>query len=285
MKDVVKVAAVQMEVKWLDVQANLAKMRASVEKVATEGGADLVVFPELASSGYIKGKENKDFLSFSKAYLATAEPIPGPFTDTLGEIAQKHGCYIVAGMVEAHPLVPATIYNSAVLVAPSGEVVGVHRKPHIPSEEKHYFYPGNTTDVYDTDIGTIGILICADNSFPEIARVLTLKGAEIICVCYARPRGTATDVNLYYSIVACRAYENNNFFIACNRVGTEEESVFEGRSCICSPRGEFLARSESESEEIITATLKADDLKTARMRYSRFRDRRPELYDIIIEPF
>ncbi|MFH1486280.1 MAG: carbon-nitrogen hydrolase family protein [Chloroflexota bacterium] len=285
MKDVVRVAAVQMEVKWLDVPANLARMREAVARLATEGDIDLVVFPELASSGYLKGKERKDFMDFSKAYLATAQLIPGPFTDSLGKAAQKYGTYIVAGMLEAHPSVPATIYNSAVLVAPSGEVAGVHRKPHIPSEEKHYFYPGNTTEVYDTDIGGLGILICADNSFPEIARVLSLKGAEIMCVCYARPRGTAPDPNLYYSIVSCRAYENNNFFIACNRVGTEEDTVFEGRSCICGPRGEFLARSDSESEEVLTATLKADDLKTARMRYSRFRDRRPELYDAIVEPF
>ena len=109
-----------------------------------------------------------------------ADKIPGEFTEALGEIARKYDVYIISGMTEAHPQIPATLYNSAVLIDPKGEVAGGHRKVHIPGYEKHYFIPANTTDVFHTEIGTIGIGICYDNQFAELTRTYALKGAEIL---------------------------------------------------------------------------------------------------------
>jgi len=285
MQDTVKVAAAQIEIEGLNPEVNLAKIVDVMGRIVKEDRPDLVVFPELSNSGYVKGREHKDFASFSSRYSRVAEKIPGPFTDTLCEYSKKYNLYIAIGLLEAHPAITATLFNSAVLISAEGKITGHYRKVHIPGEEKHYFYPGDTVDVYTTELGNIGLLICADNSFPELARVLSLKGAEIICISYARPKGVGADPELYSRIVSCRAIENNNFFVACNRTGKEGDLVFEGRSCACGPKGEFLALSQTETEEIIRADLHAEALVTARMRYSRFRDRRPDLYGILGLPF
>jgi predicted amidohydrolase len=284
MKDIVRTAAVQMEVKWLDPEANLAKVADLIERIAQEHKADLIVFPELVNSGYVIGRHSAEFQEFSRSYLEVAERIPGQFTDTLGELAKKHAIHIVIGLLEAHPSIPATLYNSSVLIGPSGEVLTVYRKVHIPAEERHYFYSGSGVNVVSTKLGNIGLMICADIAFPELARVLTLKGAEIICVCFCRPKGVVHgDVEAPLRFISCRAFENNNFLVASNRVGREGDLTFDGKSCICGPYGEFLARSDA-GEDIIIAELLADELKAARMRYTRFRDRRPELYGIICQP-
>lgn len=285
MQDIVRVAVAQIEVEGVKPALNLSKITDTIEKIVNEDKPDLVIFPELSNSGYVKGREQKDFTDFSAKYFRVAEKIPGPFTAVLCEYAKKHNIYLILGLLEAHPNIPGTLFNSAVLIDAEGEIIGHYRKVHIPAEEKHYFYPGNKAEVYTTELGNIGLLICADNSFPELPRVLSLKGAEIICAPYARPKGVGADPDLYWRIVSCRAYENNNFFIACNRVGKEGDLVFEGRSCICGPQGEFLALSKLETEEIIRADLSAEALLTARIRYSRFRDRRPDLYGILVLPF
>lgn len=285
MRNVARVAAAQIEIAWLKPEVNIAKIGDVIERIVKEDKPDLVVFPELSNSGYLVGREHKDFADFSKRYVKVSERIPGPFTDTLCGYARKYNLYIVVGLLETHPTVPGTLFNSAILINAKGEIAGHYRKVHIPGEEKHYFYPGNNMEVYNTELGNVGLLICADNSFPEQARVLSLKGAEIICVPYARPKGVGGDLELYHRIVSCRAYENNNFFIACNRVGKEGDTLFEGRSCICGPKGEFLALSQIETEEVIRADLLAEALVTARIRYSRFRDRRPDLYGILGDPF
>ena len=285
MKEVVRVAAAQVDVAWLKPEVNLAKMQNTIEKITQASKVDLVVFPELANSGWVIGRDKEEFADFSRDYLKAAERIPGPYTEALGESAKKHSVYVIAGLLEINPAIPATLYNSAVLIGPSGEIIGTYRKAHIPGEEKHYFIPGSSTEVFATELGNIGMLICADNSFPESARALCLQGAEIICVPYARPIGIGSDAELYFRIASCRAYENNTFFIACNKVGKEGNLIFEGRSCICGPGGEFLARSETDTEEIISAELRAEALQVARMKHSRFRDRRPDLYGIICQPF
>ena len=279
-----RAAAAQIEVKWLDTEANLAKVLEFTQKIAEVHQADLIVFPELTNSGYVIGRQRKDFAEFSKKFLKTAEKIPGRYTDLLGKLAAKYGIYIVIGLLELHPVIPATLYNSAVLIGPSGQIVGVTHKAHIIGEERYYFYPGNTVDVFCTEIGNIGILICADSNFPELPRVLALKGAEIVCVTYNRIKGTADgDEEAFYRFVSCRAFENNNFYVTCNRVGVEGEVLFEGRSCICGPNGHFLARSEGEKEEVVVGELHREVFERVRMRYGRFRDRRPDLYGPICQ--
>lgn len=281
MKEEVRVAAVQMDMHWLDPEANLAKMRKALEAISLQGPVDLVVFPELANSGYLKGRDK----TFGKQYVKVAERVPGPFTEALGELARKHSVYIITGFLELHPLITATLYNSALLIAPSGRVIGVHHKMHIPGEEKHYFYPGNTADVFDTDLGKLAMEVCADKNYPELARIQSLKGAEIICAVSNTPKGDKEVPGRAYHVVGCRAQENGNFFLNCNRVGREEDLAFNGQSAIAAPTGELLAFSEGDEEEVLYATLKADILYEQRVLMTRFRDRRPELYSLITQPF
>ena len=282
MKNKVQVAMLQMEVQLLKPEANLAKMQKTIESICSQSPVDLIVFPELANSGYLKAT----YREFGPSYLKVAEPIPGPFTTGLSEMARKHGVYIIAGLLEAHPDITATVYNSAVLIDPAGDIVGLHHKMHIPSEEKHYFYPGNTVDVYATELGKIAMQVCADVRFPELSRVQTLLGAEIICAVFARPRREPYLMpEGLISLTQTRAYENAVFFLSCNRVGTEDEATFSGRSTIASPLAEVLTCSATQEEEILRATLEADKLYEARAITSIFRDRRPEHYGLICQPF
>ncbi|MBI5968910.1 MAG: carbon-nitrogen hydrolase family protein [Deltaproteobacteria bacterium] len=278
MKEKVEVAAVQMDIAWLDPEKNLERMIGWIEKIQREKPVDLIVFPELANTGYIR-ERNKEF---GRDYFKKAEKIPGPFTEALGDAAKKSKVYIVSGFCELHPEIPGSVYNSAILINPKGEVLGIHHKLHIPGEENHYFYPGSTVNVYKTDLGNIGMVVCYDSIFPEICRILTLKGAEIICAPFNRPKRPSYD-GLYH-VAALRAYENRIYFIACNRVG-KEMSEFLGRSAIASPDGVILARSEGEEEEVLYATFYEDKILEERAFFPIFADRRPELYQEIIRRF
>lgn len=286
MKSVVKVVAAQVEIVSLDPVANLKKLRNTIDVVMKKQGIDLIVFPELCNSGYVVGRHAEDFAKFVKKYLSTAEIIPeGKFIKAVMKEAATHNVNIVLGLLEAHPLVPGTVYNSAVLVSSAGELIGIYRKTHIPSEEKHFFYPGNEIKVFPTELGNIAILICADNSFPEAARLAALKGAEIICIPYMRPKGVGADLDLYQRVISTRAFENSCFVVAPNTIGCMGKLEFEGWSGICGPKGEFLARSQSDNEELLFAELRAEDLQVARIHYSRFRDRRPDIYGTLSEGF
>jgi predicted amidohydrolase len=284
-KEKVEVAAIQMAVEWLNPEKNREKMIGYIEKVSKEKAVDLIVFPELANTGYVIGLEEGN-REFGRELVKKSEKIPGPTTKALGEAAKKHGVYVVVGISELHPTIPATVYNSCALIGPTGKVIGVQHKLHIPVEEKHYFYYGNSLEVFETELGNIGLMICYDAGFPEVARVLSLKGAEIICSVQAAFRRAKTfEPRRWEYVAAVRGSENRNYVIICNRVGTQEKSVFYGRSAIASPSGSIISQSTTEEEEIIYATLKRDDLYDIRMWIPVFRDRRPEMYDLIPKPF
>jgi omega-amidase len=281
MKKEVKVAAVQMDIKGMDPKANLSHMRDLIEKIIREDKVDLIIFPELANSGYVKPLD----ISFAKPYIQLAEKIPGDFTKALCEEASIHGVHIVAGILEAHPTIPSMVYNSAILIDPAGKVVGVHRKMHIPGEEKHYFCHGNAGSIFSTELGNIGVIICADGSFPELSRILALKGVEIICCCYNVPKLPEKEFmsERISHIAACRAIENMCFFIGCNRVGSDAGGSYWGRSAIAGPMGQMLARSEVETEDILKATLTEEIFREARISFGYFTMRQPRNYTLISE--
>ncbi len=282
MKEKVEVAAIQMAPYWMEPKKNLEKMIILIEDTLKQRKVDLIVFPELVNVGYLRGR---DWPRLSE-YINKAEPIPGEITNALGRVAQENRIFIVVGLIQAHPTIPVTVYNSAVLINNRGEIVGVHQKMHIPSEEKHYFYPGNTCEVYKTEIGNIGMLVCYDCLFPELARILSLKGAEILCGLFAYHKASLPFVprRLEY-IASVRSSENRNFFISCNRSGQEDDLIFFGRSAIAGPGGEILSFTEDEGETVIYATLEKDLFIKSRAYSARFRDRRPDKYDIIVQLF
>ena len=279
MKEKVEVAAVQMNIAWLNPEKNLEKMLKFMEKVNSEKKVDLIVFPELANTGYVKGIIDKEF---GRDYIKKAEKIPGPFTEALCTAAKKYGIYLVSGFCELHPDIPASLYNSAILISPEGEIVGVYHKLHIPMEENHYFYPGSRIDVYRTEMGNVGMIVCYDYLFPEVSRILSLKGAEIICAVLNGPKRPPYD--RYVHIASTRAHENRNYFIICNRVG-KEDVEFGGRTTIAGPDGQIVKQSNGEEEEIVYATLYNDKILEERAFISIFVNRRPELYDTIVKRF
>jgi predicted amidohydrolase len=282
MKHEVRVACVQMDVAWFQPEANLAKVRHFFQQVADEGGADLVLFPELANSGYVKERD-KDF---AREYLKLAEPVDGPFMRGVAQCAREHHVYACTGLLLSHKAIPATCYNASALVSPEGEVLGVHHKMHIPGEERHYFFAGNTVTVVPTELGNLGLSVCADRRFPELGRLLALKGAEIICSVANIPGADRTrkDPERMYVFPRCRAVENQLYWAESNRVGIQEDMEFSGHSSIAGPSGELLAKSCTTDEEVIRATLCGEELYNVRGTIPNFRDRRPELYGPLAEP-
>ena len=285
MKERVEVALVQMSTEWLQPEKNLEKMLRFIGEIAAEKPIDLIVFPELANTGYVKGKD----MDFNERFLSAADKIPGMFTDELCLACKERGVYVITGMAELHPVVPFTLYNSVVLIGPDSGVIGVHHKWHIPSEEKHYFYPGNTTEVYKTELGTIGMMVCYDSEFPELPRLFALKGAEIMVAVYnwGWKRGTYGPGRLS-RMAAVRALENQVYFLSCGKIGNEEAKSFYGNSTIAAPNGEILFESKPEHDEkesIIRATLERRELTRIRGFNTMFRNRRPEMYRPLSDPF
>jgi predicted amidohydrolase len=285
MKDAVHVALVQMATEWLNPLQNRKKILSHITAVCEQAPTDLIVFPELATTGYIVGRD----ADFNEKFIEAAEKIPGATTEAVAREAQKHKVHVVFGMARLHPVIPATLYNAAVLIDSEGRLKGVHHKWHIPAEEIHYFYPGNTTEVYETELGVIGMMVCYDSEMPELPRTFALKGAEIMVGIYnwGWPRGTYGPGRLS-RMAAVRALENQVFFLACGKVGAEGAKSFYGNSTIAGPNGELIYEDKPEhpeGEKVIRATLQRKDLIRIRGFATPFRNRRPELYGELTKPF
>jgi predicted amidohydrolase len=282
MKDAVNVSLVQFASAWLDREANARRMAEFVHSESADHNADLVVFPELASTGYLEPHTDA---KFAQALYAQSETIPGPTTEALGGAAKTTGAHIVAGISELHPTIPHVLFNSAVLIDPAGELIGVYRKVHSCLDEKNYYAAGDAIEVFDSALGRVAINICYDVRFPELARIQALKGAEIFVSIWASfIQGGKVPVSSIRERCATRAMENAAFFLGCNRSGVEGAKRFYGHSAIAAPSGETIAQSDSDTEEVVRATLVAEALAAQRAYLTVYRDRRPELYGGIVAP-
>jgi predicted amidohydrolase len=272
----IKAAAVQMNPQWGDLDGNRQRILNWLERAAQQG-AELVVLPECALSGYV-------YQSLDEARQAT-ESIPGPTADALAAACSDLNIHAVVGMLEA---AGDHIYNSALIVGPAG-LMGVYRKTHLPVLGIDRFArQGDRLDVLHTPVGVLGPAICYDLRFPEVPRVLGLKGAEIIIHPTNWPRAS-TDFPDFVTKAAARA--SGVFLISCNRVGQERGTSFLGRSQIIPPSGRPLAEADNHGESIITADL---DLALAHQKkvvhipgvfeLDSVGDRRPELYHTLVEP-
>ena len=228
----VKVAVAQMDPKLGQNERNL-KHILELFQTATGEGAQLVVFPECATSGY-------GYADLQTAYQA-AEPVPGPTTEAFAKACVVTGAYAVVGLLERKGA--NQVYNVAVLVGPEG-VVGVYRKAHLPLLGVDRFAtPGDTGFlVWDTELGRIGIAICYDLRFPEAIRSLALRGADIVALPTNWPDGSQNAPEL---VTRTRALENRVFLLACNRCGEESDFWFFGRSQISDPGGNVLAEARA----------------------------------------
>ena len=272
----VTVASVQIDVVLEDREATIAKITGWADEAATKN-ADVVMFPELVlSAGY----------SLEDKFYDLAEPIPGPSTKALGEKAREHGMYIIAGLAEQGST--GTVYNTAVIVGRDGEVVGSYRKTHIFPPAESFFALGKDLSVFDLDFGRVAIPICYDLEFPEPARVLCLKGAEILLSMAAHWVGTGsvgTPENFITTIYAARALENRVPVVLCNRAGFDPglNDSFIGLSRIVDADGMTVAAMPDDSEGMIVATFDLNEQRNVRLSYNYFRDRKPALYHALAQ--
>lgn len=282
MKDRVRTSLVQFDSSTLEPETNAARMAEFVEQESRDHDADLVVFPELSNTGYVTSARND---GYAERLYAVAETVPGPTTQRLAAVARAHRTHVVVGLAQRHPTIPEVLCNVAVLIDDIGEIAAIQHKVHACRDEKEYFVPGDAIHVVPTSLGTIGLNLCYDVRFPEMARVQALRGAELIASLWASAvqPGRVPDDSII-ARCATRAMENALFFLGCNRSGTDHGQVFYGRSAIAGPDGSTLAASRTDQEEVVRAELVASDLRAQRRYLTLFRDRRPELYDAVVEP-
>jgi N-carbamoylputrescine amidase len=268
----VRVACAQYAVREGDRERNLEVSLRFVRRAAAEG-ADLVILPELASSGCDLGPRERA--------LGFAEEFPGgPTVRAWGEEAERSGLMVVGGLLEREG---DALFNSAVLVGP--DVTERYRKTHLWDGEKRLYEPGSELPVFDTPLGKIGILVCYDAWFPEAARALAIKGAQIICVPSNAPddwvpegqrRGDLTMLDVH-----CIAHANANrvFVAAANRVG----DGYLGRSCIIDVTGGVLALGGAAEERLLVAEVdlnRAQREKRLTDASHALGDRNPAAYEI-----
>ena len=269
----VNVALAQISCKVGDKEYNLK----TIEKTITQAKAkcaNLIIFPELALTGYVC----KDLV------YELAEPVPsGPSIHQIAKTAKRQNVHVIFGMIESSARAAGVLHNTAVLVGPKG-FIGKYQKMHLPThsvfEEKRYFRPGYQTPVLETDIGRIGLIICYDIFFPEITRVMRLRGAQLIVCISASP---SVRRGFFEILTTARAMENTVFVIYTNLVGIEDGLQFWGGSRIIAPNGNIMAQAKYDEEDMITAKINYFDMKQVEAFVPTLRDLRPELFNTLKE--
>jgi predicted amidohydrolase len=271
-----RIACVQTDVIFKDVNANLSSLEATVRAEAALG-AELTVFPECFSTGYC-------FDSLAEA-MAFGESVPGPSTERVGKLCAELKTHVVFGMLEKSG---DQLFNVAVLMGPDG-LIGSYRKVHLPYLGVDRFTtPGDRPfEVLEAGGVKIGMLICYDGGFPEAARVLSIQGADLIVLPTNWPPGGSYMAEFS---INCRAMENGIYFAAVNRIGTENGFAFIGKSRICSPVGATIVSIDDASPGILRTEIDPTISRTKRIVrvpgkhvIDRMADRRPEMYGAICE--
>jgi beta-ureidopropionase len=269
----------------IQAQANMAKQEAVDKHVkmiadAAGQGAQVVGLQEIFHGPYFCAEQDPK-------WYATAEPEDGPTVSRMREVAREHGIVLIVPWYEEEQ--PGVYYNSACVIERDGSVVGKYRKTHIPQVgpcfwEKFYFKPGNLGyPVWETSVGRVGLIICYDRHFPEVARELGIKGAELVF----NPSATVESLSRYLWELEqpAHAVANGFWMAASNRVGVEaplNPAKFYGSSYFCSPRGKIIAQASDSEDEVLVADLDLDEIREVRNTWQFFRDRRPETYGELV---
>lgn len=272
----IKIAAVQMEPKLGEVEANRSAIVGRLREAAA-AGAKLAAFPECALTGYC-------FESKAEA-MEFAEPIPGPSSRIVADACHELGVSALFGMLERDG---DRLYNAAALVGPEG-VIGSYRKIHLPylGVDMHATPGDRPFAVHDAAGMRVGMYICYDGSFPESARVLALLGADLLALITNWPTHSECAAEAQ---TRTRAMENVCYSLAANRVGTERGFRFIGRSSIADPSGNVLAQAGPDEEVILYADVDPARARNKRLvrvpgkhEIDRIKDRRPEMYRPLVE--
>lgn len=266
--------AVQMAPRLGALEENTAAACAEVRAAADEG-ADLIVFPESALTGYV-------FESHAEG-LAWSVRADGPELNAIGDAARSSGTFVVVGAIER---ADAALFNTAFLIGPDGPV-GRYRKVHtLCLGADRFTRPGGEPfRAYDLPFGRVGLHICYDGSFPESARALRLEGAHLLLLPTNWPR-----LDLKQELVRVRAYENRAFYLAVNRVGEERGVRFGGGSAAADPDGQLLMSAGAKPGRFVVEmdlSLAAETLEVVtpgEYELDLLQDRWPSLYGVITEP-
>lgn len=275
----VTIAVVQMKPKLGEAEDNLVKMSETISKIASQQRVDLIVFPELITSGYELGVR----------FTELAQRVPGPTINLIAQRANEYGVYIAFGMVTKER-VESVLYNSAILVGPDGELLDAYNKIHLRGEERMAFREGFKLPIIPTEIGNIGLMVGYDLAFPEVARSLSLDGAEILCV---MANWEAGQIDEWKTYTRARAYENSVFIAAANRIGEDVTLNFGGESMIVGPRGQIHASLANETdpesgaplEGFAVARIDLDEVRKYREEYQFIQNRQPAVYKTLVRKY
>lgn len=288
-----KVGLVQQK-NTADIPANIQKLQDNIRKAAAMG-AELVVLQELHNGLYFCQTENTELFN-------QAEPIPGPSTETFGKLAKELGIVLVLSLFERRA--PGLYHNTAVVLEKDGSIAGKYRKMHIPDDpayyEKFYFTPGDLGfEPIDTSVGRLGVLVCWDQWYPEAARLMAMRGAEMLI--YPTAIGwesTDTDeekkrqLNAWITVQRGHAVANGLPVITVNRTGHEADPSgqtngiqFWGNSFVAGPQGELLSEFTNDQEEVRVVEIDKSRSENVRRWWPFFRDRRIDAFDGLTKRF
>ena len=263
-----RIAAVACQAVVGDLPFNLAQTERWTWR-AKAAGAQLVCFPELNLTGYSNQPVMKEL----------AQPIPGPLTERLRDLARDSGVVLLAGLAEKSPLTRP--YASHIAVYPDGRWA-VYRKLHLAPPEQPFFAAGDEVPLFSTGSVRFGIQLCFDGHFPELSAAMTAAGAHVLFMPHASPRGDAAAKHAsWMRHLPARAYDNSVFVVACNQWGDNGRGLtFPGNAAVFGPAGNLLARHASGQEGMLVADLKAAALAHVQNHPMRhfFPHRRPDLY-------
>lgn len=293
MRRTIKVGLIQQSCTG-NTAENMDKLKHSIEDVASKG-AELVVLQELHNTLYFCQTENTSLFDL-------AETIPGPSTEFYSGIASANGIVLVTSLFEKRA--PGLYHNTAVVFDKDGSIAGKYRKMHIPDDpayyEKFYFTPGDLGfEPIQTSIGKLGVQVCLDQWYPEGARLMTLKGAEILIYPTAigwestdTPEEKARQLEAWVISQRGHAVANGLPVIAVNRVGHEPDPSkqtngirFWGNSFVAGPQGEILAQADNMKEENIVTEVDITRSEEVRRWWPFLRDRRIDEFDKLTKRF
>ena len=277
-----------------DYTHNLAATESGLRQAAAQG-ARLVLLQELHTGVYFC--QTEDTRRFDQA-----ESVPGPTTTALGRLARELGVVIVASIFERRA--PGLYHNTAVVLESDGSIAGQYRKMHIPDDpgfhEKFYFTPGDQGFVpIDTSVGRLGVLICWDQWYPEAARVMALRGAQLLLYPTAigwDPRDAQDEKSRqrdsWITMQRAHAVANGLPVLVCNRSGHEPDPSdqsagiqFWGGSFVAGAQGEILAQAPADSAAVLMADIDMTRTESVRRIWPFLRDRRIDAYDAILKRY
>ncbi len=267
----ITVALVQMAPALANPEANLRKMGDFVERICSEQNTDLIVFPELSYTGTELGLRATDL----------AERVPGHASNYLAKRANDFNTHIVFGLVVKEK-VESILYNGVVCLGPEGDVAGDYRKVHLLGEERQVYRNGFRFVTVEAEWGRFGLMIGSDLAFPEVARSLTLEGAELVVVSANWEQQFAESWRAH---LISRACENSIFVAAANRIGEEPTMRFSGDSMLVGPSAEVYTVLDEPIEGYAVATIDLDQVRQVREDRQLIQYREPIAYRSIVRKY